>query len=168
MPIKLTLVAFTACAAKLLSQPTPESDSVAIQDALSKLLLTVRSVEEPSWTRLLAPTADKITTLGLLRELKQHMRPTSHRPMSELSTPILLVRLESLDTPERAGACVSVTRFGSVVGETLAVYGLIAAKTGKEWRIVSLSSTASCHGALLFTPSPIQRADTPEKQVQAP
>lgn len=159
MPVRLLLFSFAV--STLLAQPAQQLE-VAVQESLSKLLQMVRTAEAPNWTRLLAPTADKIRTPALLRELGLRLRPTSDRPMSELSAPILLVSRVSLQTPERAGACVSVMRFGSVVNETLAVYDLTAIRIGKEWRIGSLVSTGTCRYSL------VQLADAPEKQLQAP
>jgi hypothetical protein len=115
-----------------------------IQDTLQELVLKIRSTPESQLDRLLTPSARK-TMMPVMKELRLHARDGSAEPMSELSPPLLLIRAVVRNEPNRANACILVTRVGSLQNVTLAVYQLSAIQVDGGWQIEALSpSTPAC------------------------
>lgn len=114
-----------------------------IQDSLQELVLRIRSVPEERLDWLLTPAARK-TMMPFMKALRLHARDSSAEPMSELSPPLLLVRAVVQNEPNRANACVLVTRVGSLQNVTLAAYQFTAIKAEGGWQIESLGPPGRC------------------------
>ena len=122
---------------------SPEPTHDEIKDSLQELALKIRTTPESRLDRLLTPAVRK-TMMPLMKELWLHARNSAAEPMSELSPPLLFVRSVMRNEPNRANACVLVTRVGSLQNVTVATYHLTAVKEEGGWQIESLGPPGRC------------------------
>jgi hypothetical protein len=141
----------------------PQTTETRIQESLYRLFAAIRSAEDKELERFLTPAEipanERTETLRLLKEFKLHLRPPVERPMSELSAPLILVRFVQEEGMNRASACLTVYRAGSLIGLRLATYDILAVKAQPKapnsepaWRVVSIRNYGRCQSAFEALP----------------
>ena len=114
----------------------------AVREELRRLIDAIQARREPDQRHFVSLTQSE-TVETAIRSLRKFLREQREPPLSELSPPVLVV--DSVSAVDgKAGACVHVVRYGSVINLRLTSVEFGFEKVKDRWRVESVRRDAVC------------------------